>query len=350
MSKIRISIIIPVYNTEKYLERCLKSVENQTLRELEVIVIDDGSTDNSILIEKKYENKFENFILIKQKNSGQSAARNRGIDIAKGKYIYFLDSDDSLKNNALEIMYNLIEKNKTEILMFDADTYCDGLDVMTKINCYDNLKRSNRYEYVMTGIDMLKKQSLHNEYSVAPYLLICSRNFLGRNKIRFLENIIFEDNLFTYDILYNSKSAIHYNLVLYNRYLRPNSTVTTTLSTNGIESCFVVMEELLAKFSSYSLDYKMKQITLVLINQFVRKIAENIIDFKSKRKIYKKKMREFIRRIFPLQLSFLQQLKLCIFYTIPELYGFIKKIAKLIKYKWLIIINKEDNKKGEAHE
>ena len=98
---VKISVIIPVYNVEKYLKESLESVVNQTLNDIEIICIDDGSTDSSPSILKEYQNNDERFIIINQENSGPGAARNRGIKEAKGKYTYFLDSDDYLELDAL---------------------------------------------------------------------------------------------------------------------------------------------------------------------------------------------------------------------------------------------------------
>ena len=107
----KISVIIPIYNSEKYLIECLNSVINQTLKNIEIICIDDGSTDNSSNILQIY-NKFDRrFILLKQKNRGAGISRNKGIKISKGKFISFLDSDDMYyDDSALEFLYN--KKNK----------------------------------------------------------------------------------------------------------------------------------------------------------------------------------------------------------------------------------------------
>src|SRR5699024_11228741 len=94
-----ISIFIPVFNTGKYLSECLDSLLNQGLENYEIIIIDDGSTDNSAEIIEKYSNSYSNIINIYQKNNGQGSARNKGLKIAQGEYIYFMDSDDYLTKN-----------------------------------------------------------------------------------------------------------------------------------------------------------------------------------------------------------------------------------------------------------
>ena len=105
--EVKISIIIPVYNVEKYLHECLDSIINQTFTDIEIICVDDGSTDKSSEILEEYEQKDKRFTVISQPNKGVSAARNRGMQQAKGKYIMFVDSDDWLAHNACEQAYKL---------------------------------------------------------------------------------------------------------------------------------------------------------------------------------------------------------------------------------------------------
>ena len=111
----KISIIIPIYNTEEYLRECLNSVINQTLKEIEIILIDDGSTDNSGKICEEYASKDKRIKVIHQKNQGAAISRNKGIDLAQGKYLYFLDSDDYIESDTLEKMLNKIEQEDADI-------------------------------------------------------------------------------------------------------------------------------------------------------------------------------------------------------------------------------------------
>ena len=106
----KVSIVIPVYNVEKYLRECLDSVVNQSLRDIEIICINDGSTDNSFKILEEYKSKEIRLQVLSQKNGGQSKARNAGLEVATGEYIYFLDSDDYIKTDALEILYKIAKK------------------------------------------------------------------------------------------------------------------------------------------------------------------------------------------------------------------------------------------------
>ena len=111
MKNLLVSVIIPVYNTELYLEKCLKSVIDQTYEKLEIIVINDGSTDNSAKILQKFASIDYRIIYINQKNMGQANSRNNGINIAKGEFIIFIDSDDFIEENTIELSINLIGDN-----------------------------------------------------------------------------------------------------------------------------------------------------------------------------------------------------------------------------------------------
>ena len=115
MDKIKVSIIIPVYNVEKYLAKCLDSIINQTLKDIEIICVNDGSTDNSLEILTDYAISDSRVIIINQKNAGLSAARNTGIDAATGEYIGFVDSDDWVDTNFYENLYNEAVNNQCDI-------------------------------------------------------------------------------------------------------------------------------------------------------------------------------------------------------------------------------------------
>ena len=116
----KISIIIPVYNAEKYLQKCLNSVLEQTLTDWEAICINDGSTDGSEQILREFSAKDERFVIEMQENQGVSAARNRGLELANGKYIMFMDNDDFLHPQAFEIAYQAIEEAQTDFVQFKS--------------------------------------------------------------------------------------------------------------------------------------------------------------------------------------------------------------------------------------
>lgn len=123
MKKPTISVIVPIYNAEKYLRECLKSIQNQTLKDIEIICVNDGSTDNSPKILKEFATKDKRFIIINQKNQGVNKARANGYKKATGTYIASVDSDDFLAPNAYEKMFNLATKNDSDIVICNYSFY-----------------------------------------------------------------------------------------------------------------------------------------------------------------------------------------------------------------------------------
>ena len=114
---IKVSVVMPVYNAEKYLAKAIESMLSQTLKEIELILVNDGSKDNSLKICEEYKNKDNRVTLIDKKNEGACIARNTGIEKARGKYIQLVDADDYIENNMLEEQYNLAEKTNAEVVM-----------------------------------------------------------------------------------------------------------------------------------------------------------------------------------------------------------------------------------------
>jgi glycosyltransferase involved in cell wall biosynthesis len=123
MADIKVSVIVPVYNVEKYLRQCLQSIADQTLKDIEVICVDDGSTDSSLEICKEFEQKDSRFIAVTQENGGAGAARNNGLRRAQGKYLSFLDSDDFFDVHMLEEAYNKAEETQADFVVFGSDQY-----------------------------------------------------------------------------------------------------------------------------------------------------------------------------------------------------------------------------------
>src|SRR5574344_1801991 len=137
--EILVSLIIPVYNTGEYLVECLDSCIRQTLSNIEIICVDDGSTDDSLKILNEYAKKDNRVRVFAQKNSGQSVARNKGMKLAEGKYIAFLDSDDSLNRCMLENLYNQANADNADITMCSINVVNEKTERCTKTDYYFSL-------------------------------------------------------------------------------------------------------------------------------------------------------------------------------------------------------------------
>lgn len=149
--KSKVSIVIPNFNAENYISNCIESVLNQTYENIEVIIIDDGSTDRSWNIIKEYKKIYPNIIIQQQENMNASIARNKGIDLATGDYIIFLDSDDELFNEGIEVLVNSIEENNSELAIGNFICINENEEIIGKENIVDNkINCINPMEYVGT--------------------------------------------------------------------------------------------------------------------------------------------------------------------------------------------------------
>jgi len=211
----KISVIIPVYNTSKYLENCLESLINQTLRDIEIICIDDGSTDNSIDILKEFAIKDNRIKILTQKNQGQSIARNAGIRVAKGEYIGFIDSDDWADVQMFEKLYNNAKTYDSDISMCSITVYDEKTQQYSVSNPYMTLDLfpetlENRAFNYKDTLDFIFR------ICVVPWNKIYKREFLS-NDLFFVENLNFEDNVFNLQTIINAQkiSLVKEPLVYY---------------------------------------------------------------------------------------------------------------------------------------
>lgn len=206
----KVSVVIPVYNAEKYLRQCLDSVVNQTLKDIEIICIDDCSTDNSLKILKEYALKDDRFIIIEQKtNQGQGVARNIALDIAKSDYIMFLDSDDWFEINACEEAYNCISRNNTDICFFSYFKYYE------KNQTEEAIDRISIF-----GADDINKFSLKDVetpymQSAWVWLQMYNAQFVKKHNIKFSETSNCEDAPFAFKAMAFSDNVSAVNKPLY---------------------------------------------------------------------------------------------------------------------------------------
>lgn len=189
---IKVSIILPVYNTKDYLEKCLESIINQTLREIEVIVVNDGSLDDSQLVIDEFVKKDNRIKAFVKENTGLSDTRNFGMKKAKGKYIWFIDSDDYLINEeACEKFYNLAEENNLDIVT------CNYISENKKGNSIIVKKSEKLLNNIYDGKTYLKGSYKTGWYIKMVWLNFYNRSFLENNNLKFEVGRVHEDWLFT---------------------------------------------------------------------------------------------------------------------------------------------------------
>lgn len=237
----KISVIIPIYNTDAYLRECLDSVVGQSLAELEIICVDDGSNDNSSSILKEYAEKDERISIYTQENQGVSIARNNGIKHATGEYLYFFDSDDILEENVLEKIYNTAKERKLEVLYFDGSSFSNSEECKEIAYKYhDYYTRKNEYPEVTTGPQMLVAMLQNEEYRVAPVLCLVEREYALKCHLYFPSGIVQEDNYFTYCCILNAKRAGYMKVSCYKRRIREGSIMTKKPAFKNAYGYFIV--------------------------------------------------------------------------------------------------------------
>lgn len=240
---IKISVVIPVYNTEDYIAACLDSVIENTFKDFEIICVNDGSTDNTLKILNDYADKYEKIKVISKENSGPSDTRNMGMEAAQGEYILFIDSDDYIEPKTLEFLYAEAKKDDLDQLYFCAQSFYDNDNIKCE-SLMNHYPRKADYNGVMTGREMFIIQSKNGEFRPSPCMQFNKREFLNKYHIRFISGMIYEDNPFTFQCLSYAKRVRYCNIELYHRRLRENSIMTGTQKLRGSYNYFLVIKNI----------------------------------------------------------------------------------------------------------
>lgn len=215
---ILLSIIIPIYNVEKYVERCIHSCLKQDLKssEYEVLIVNDGSQDSSMNIVCQYERQYGNIRIVEQENAGLSAARNHGIQEARGKYLWFVDSDDDIKENVLRTLVDTAINRDLDILCFD-------INVIERNNSYIYYIYADKENFVQDGFSFISNVIMPASACVALY----RKDFLIQNGLFFKEGIVHEDQEFTPRAYCLAKRIAYINVPAYNYWVRSGSIMTS---------------------------------------------------------------------------------------------------------------------------
>lgn len=226
------SFIVPVYNTEKYLKKCLDSLVNQTYKDFEIIVVNDGSTDESYKIISRYKNKYKNISVINQENEGLSMARNRGVQKSSGKYIIFVDSDDYVSNKLLEEVDKKIDDS--DILRFQIATEDEEY---TKINEY----HEEGFES-MCGYDAFKYLSSYHFVEPA-WCYVIRKNYYIENKFSFKKGVYHEDfGLIPY-VIYKARKVKSIDFIGYYYIQRNGSIMNNNDYKKTVKKAFDMLEQ-----------------------------------------------------------------------------------------------------------
>lgn len=276
-----LSLIIPVYNVEKHIESCLNSVISQNHDDMEVICINDGSTDRSKDILNKYSEKVSNLVIISQENEGLSGARNTGIINANGKWVMFLDSDDKLEEEFIDGLIVFLRKyDNCDLVEYEYKTvYPNGA---IRRNC-DFSKIKNVYK---TGKEIFANKIKTNTFYFSAWNKVLKNNFLKDNRIFFRERVLYEDIEFSTKAINKARKINFYNKVGTIYYKRNGGTITTTRSIRNLErmNSYSKMIEVLQEYNldilykDFFKEYMIKKVVEVFYD--VANNSKNLNEFK----------------------------------------------------------------------
>ncbi len=250
---VMVSIVVPIYNVEKYLRECVDSIINQTYRNLQIILVDDGSPDNCGVICDEYAQRDDRVTALHCENGGLSVARNRGYELCEGECVLFVDSDDYLEENAIEVLVSHMQKDNLQMLFYDALSFDDTNDNVSidEINKYI---RKNDYSTVCSGADLFLSFLKNDEYRSPVQYCLFDKSFLDDNKLTFHKGILHEDEEFTFLSLLYAKRAKHIRTMLYHHRFRSDSIMGAKVSKKNTDGYYEAIKVLIEKRDEFLKD------------------------------------------------------------------------------------------------
>lgn len=287
----KVSVIVPVYNSQEYLRDCAESLVQQTLQDIEIIFVNDGSTDESLQILEEYQKQYPDKVIVKSKeNGGQASARNLGISIAVGEYIGFVDSDDSVDVKMFEKLYEMARK--------DSSVFVECCYKYLQVETDGNIKEIPTYGNVR---DYSSKKDMFIDPLVSPWNKIYKAELLQSNHICFPEGVIYEDTaFFIKSIPYITKTS-HVPEKYVSHYLRPNSTMNANKD-KRVGNIFDVLLDIIEFYEENNLRDMYKNeleyfCVKILLCSSLNRIA--LVQNASLRKEFIQRTMEMIKTYFP---------------------------------------------------
>ena len=262
----KISLIIAVYNAEEFLRECLDSVVNQTLKDIEIICVDDGSVDKSAQILEEYAKKDTRIKIITQKNSGLSMARNNAMKITKGQYIQFLDADDWINNNTCEILYNLANDNNLDMLQYSGVNFFNENYIEQESKYWNFLYLPPKFRY--KSFTLKDAYPFMHKMAVSSCLTIYKRKMIDDNKLEFPPHLCYEDNLFFIKSLFSAKKIGITKEKLYHRRLH-SAQITQNYDKHYLD--YIKITDLVLSF------LKEQNISYILYNKYKKGYLKSCI-------------------------------------------------------------------------
>lgn len=312
-SNILISIIVPVYNVEKEIDKCIKSLINQTYENVEIILVNDGSTDSSLSICNSYKNKDFRIKVINKENGGLSDARNSGINISTGDYILFVDSDDWIEIDSCEKFISTMDGRNIDIVVGEAKKI-EGANISyLKHNNLNNGQEYSSKEYIKLAIEAL-------EWYAPVCFNMYNRDFIIKNELFFKKDILHEDMQILPRTFLESERIIYMQYCFYNYKIREGSITQSKDNTKNIESMTIIFNEWKKTFDEVS-DIELRRLLYgILIKQYLYVFREFDINNFEYSKILNNKF------LFKYALSNREKIKVILYILAPKVY---KKIMKV---------------------
>ncbi|MCU7212133.1 glycosyltransferase family 2 protein [Turicibacter sanguinis] len=320
----KISIIVPIYNVEKYLSKCVDSILNQSFKDFELILVNDGSTDESGKICDAYSLKDKRIKVIHQSNKGVGSARNVGINCAIGEYIAFIDPDDYIHENMYEILYKASIKDEADIVI--CNFYL--VDEQTEMLLDSKPSIKGIFDSIQSGIDCLKDFYRLDDYYILPWNKLYKKNLF--NNIYFPEGLIYEDEYIAHKLFFKSKNVVCLKECYY-YYLQRKSSIL------GSSSNIKKADKILAKldrikfYKEHNLINLMYRANKDFVDLYFwsyeciqKEVGYNHEKLKEMRKLYRKNFRLFSQGVY---ISFNHKLILGLFYVSPRLYSKVRKFV-----------------------
>lgn len=270
MNNPKVSVIIPVYNTEAYVEQTLRSIMGQTLRDIELIVVNDGSTDGSLSVLERIATGDDRIRLYTQPNKGLSQTRNAGIARARGEFIYFMDSDDLLEPDALERCYERCQSDRLDFVFFDAESF----GTTASDAAWFDYRRAKYFgTEVCDGTALLRRMLALHCYRASACLSFIRTAYLRGLGLRFYPGILHEDELFTPQLYLGASRAGGIERSFFKRRIHGDSIMGRGFSRRNLEGYTTVLREL-NRFAAPR-DAGQRQLIRTLTRQILRPVMRN---------------------------------------------------------------------------
>ncbi len=330
-----ISVIVAVYNMEKYLGNCLDSLVNQTFKDIEIICVNDGSNDNSLSILEEYAAKDKRVIVINQENKGLGGARNTALDVACGKYFCIVDSDDFLDLDSLELRYNAIKKYNCDCVFVDYNI------VSATGNFVGNVANPREYNKILSTEDIILKDTLYSW-----------QHLFNREKvkhIRTIENTIYEDFFYNAQIFMHLDTIVHIQGGCYNyRHLKNSSAGGDSLKVLDAPLLFKYYNDLIKRYKNHPKINILKTARRKFQNFMIKRLFQRVpfdITYNEVFGVYLKSLKTLAS--FSLLLMFSLKMFLFSFYRVKgrKYYKYVKLfgIKFKVKRKYLKNLRKKRN-------